>query len=227
MLQIPAHNTSDMKVLCPARYARKNTADSPYNQIHFHSCLRCLSSFADKIHIRHRVHLHDDAPVLSFRNLLVHQGEHFLFQARGGYNQMIIHPVQIADRHVLKKYRRVLSDLLIGSHQRIICVHLRCLFIVISCSDLSDITDLIFISVCDQTDLRVHLVSLKPINYPASGLFHPLRPVDIILLVKTRPQFNKSGYLLAVLRCGAQVFHKPRLLGQTVDCDLNRHNIRV
>ena len=140
---------------------------------------------------------------------------------------MVIHPVKIADGHVLEKYCRVLTDLLISCHKGIIRVHFRCLFIVISRSNLCDIADLILIPVRDQTELGMYLISLETVDYTASGLLHPLGPVDVVLLVKTCPQFDERGHFLAVLRRGAEVFHKPCLLCQTVDRDLDRHDIRV
>lgn len=101
----------------------------------------------------------------SYPNLLLQTGRR--------YDQILIGSIQIANGHILKKYCCILSDRLIRSHQRIIRVQFCGLLIVISGSDLCDIFDLIFTAVCNQTNFGMYFISVKPIKYPAAGLFHP------------------------------------------------------
>ena len=66
---------------------------------------------------------------------------------------MMIYSVQVSNGHIFEKHRRIFPDLMVGCHKRIICIHLRCLFIVISSPDLGDIADLVFTPVSDKADL--------------------------------------------------------------------------
>ena len=73
----------------------------------------------------------------------------------------------------------------------------------------------------------MYFVSFKSVNHPASRLFHAFGPVDVILLIKPGAQLDQNRDFFPVLRCRAQIFHKPCLLRQPVDRDLNRHYIRI
>ena len=174
VLQIPPHDTRHPQVLCPSRYPRQDTAYAAHEKVYAHPCPAGFRCLADKIHICHRIHFHDNASALSFCDLPVHQGEHFLLEACGRHDQMAVHPIQISDRHIFEKHRRIFPDLLVRCHKGVIRVHLRRFFIVIPRPDLGDIADLIFIPVCDQADLRVDLISLDPVDHAASCLLHPL-----------------------------------------------------
>jgi hypothetical protein len=49
------------------------------------------------------------------------------------------------------------------------------------------------VSVCDQADLGVYLITLESVQNTASGLFQTLGPVNV-------PKKKKEGFLTAVLK---------------------------
>ena len=61
--------------------AAEDTADSTHDQIYLHPCLRCFCYFANEIHVRNRIHFHNDSSALTFCNFFIHQDKYFLFQA--------------------------------------------------------------------------------------------------------------------------------------------------
>ena len=83
------------------------------------------------------------------------------------------------------------------------------------------------VSVCDQANLGVYLVTLKSVQNSTAGLFQTLGPVNIVLLIKTCSQLNQNCDFFSVLGRCAEIFYKSCFLRQTVDCDLDRQNFRV
>ena len=140
---------------------------------------------------------------------------------------MLVSPVEVADGHIFEEDRRVLPDGLVGRHKGKVGVHFRRLFVVIAGADLGDIADLTAAAVCDQADLRMHLVPFKAVDHPAAGLLHTLRPVNVVLLVKPRAQLDQGCDLLAVFRGRTEIFHQPGLLCQPVNGDLDGHDIGI
>ncbi len=227
MFQIPPHDAHDPHIIRIARNSRKYAADAPHDQVDPHSRLRRLGSFTDKIHICQGIHLHDDPAVLPLPDLFIHKMQYFLLQPRRGDDQMLVNARQVTDGHIFEKFRRIPSDLLICCHQRQIRIHSRRLLIIISRSDLRNVLDLIPVPVSDQAHFGMHFVPFYPVDHPASGLLQPLRPLDIVLLVKSGPKLDQHRDFLSILRRRAQVLYQPRFLGQPIDRNLDRHNARV
>ena len=73
----------------------------------------------------------------------------------------------------------------------------------------------------------MHLISFKAIDDPAACLFHPLRPVNVILLVESCPKLDQHRNFFPILRRGTQIFHQPGLLGQPVYGNLDGQHIRI
>ena len=77
--------------------------------------------------------------------------------------------MKISNGHIFEKFCRIRTNLLIRRHQGIIRIHLCSLFVVVSCSDLGNVTDFIFIvrltltSISDQADLGMYLIAFKSI----------------------------------------------------------------
>ena len=140
---------------------------------------------------------------------------------------MLVNSIQIADRHILEKDCCVFTNLLSACHQRVIGIHLRCLFVIISGSNLCNVMDSGTVSVCDQADLGVYLIPLESVQNTASGLFQTLGPVNVVLLIKTCSQLDQNCDFFSVLSRCAEIFYKSCFLRQTVDRDLDRQNFRV
>ena len=94
------------------------------------------------------------------------------------------------DGHIFKEFRRIRADFLICRHQRQICIHSRRLLVIITCTNLRNILNLILIAISNQADLRMYLIPFKAIDDTASRFLQALRPVNIILLVKPGTQLN-------------------------------------
>ena len=139
----------------------------------------------------------------------------------------MITALKISDGHIFEKFCRILSNPRIGCHQGQIGVHGSCLLIIVAGSHLSNVLDLIPVPVCDQTDLGMHLISVKSIDNTAARLFQSFRPVDVILFIESGTQLDQHRDFFAIFRGRTKIFHQPRLLRQTVDCDLDRHDIRI
>ena len=140
---------------------------------------------------------------------------------------MLVNSVQIADRHILEKDCCVFTNLLSACHQRVIGIHLRCLFVIVSGSDLCNVMDSGTVSVCDQADFRVYLITLESIQNTTAGLFQTLGPVNIVLLIKACSQLDQNCNLFSILSRCAEIFYKSCFLRQTVDCDLDRQHFRI
>ena len=221
MFQKTSNNAGHFQIFRITRHARKDTADSPDDQIDLHSGLRRFRYFADKIHIRHRIHFHDDPPGGTLFDFLIYEMQDLRFQACRRYDQILIAPVQIADRHIFEKYGRIISDALICRNQRNIGVHCSRLLVVISRTHLRDILNFILVPVCDQTDFRMHLVTIKSIDHPAACLLKPFRPVNVILLVEPCTKLDQYRDLLPVFSRRTEIFHQSCFLCKTVDRDLD------
>ena len=81
MFQISSDDTCHTQIFRPSFDSREDTADPTHDQIYLHPCLRCFCYFANEIHVRNRIHFHNDSSVLTFCNFFIHQGKYFLFQA--------------------------------------------------------------------------------------------------------------------------------------------------
>ena len=132
------------QVLGFTRDPRKDTADPPDDQIDLHSRtgrLRYLIyksiSVTEFIFIRIR-------PLLPLVISSSHQLQDFLFQAGWRYDEVPVFSVQIGDRHVFKNTAASSPDRLVPGQKRKIGVHFRRLLIIVSGSDLSDISDGVF-----------------------------------------------------------------------------------
>ena len=80
MLQISSDDTCHTQILCLSLDSREDTADPTHDQIYLHPCLRCFCYFSNEIHVRNRIHFHNDSSVLTFCNFFIHQSKYFLFQ---------------------------------------------------------------------------------------------------------------------------------------------------
>jgi hypothetical protein len=83
-----------------------------------------------------------------------------------------------------------ISDIYRRCDQRIVRVDTGCLLVIITGTNLCDIFDFIIPLSGNQAKLGMYLHMIQTIDYAASGILKLSRPADVILLIKTCPEFN-------------------------------------
>ena len=143
------------------------------------------------------------------------------FMQLGRDHQVFVRFFQIADGHVAEELRRVAADVLVGGDEGKVGILRGGLFVVVAGGDLGDVAGVAVLQAGDEAHLGVHLEALKAVYDAAARRFQPLGPVDVVLLVKARAQFDQRQNLLAVFGGGAKVVDQLGLFGQAVNGDLD------
>ena len=140
---------------------------------------------------------------------------------------MLILSFQVGDRHIAEKRSCVAANPLIHRHKREIGIQLCCFFIVVSGTDLRDILNALRGAPGDQTDFGMDFISLKSVDYLASGIFKHLRPVDIVLLVEPCAQLHQNGNIFSIFSGADQIIGQPGSLCQTIDGNADGEHRRI
>ena len=79
----------------------------------------------------------------------------------------------------------------------------------------------------DQRDLTVRLKAYETVDNVTARIFKHLRPVDVVLLIKSRLELNKHHNLLSALSGLKERSDYRRLVGNAVERLLDREDIGV
>ena len=230
MFQKAPHNTANRNVLRLSGNTCDQAADTANDHLDLYAGFGCLDQFFDQIFVRQRVNLDANIRRLSHlcqRRLLVDHLRQLVLQTLRR-NQQVLHVLHCLSQTEGVEHTACLqTDIMVGSHQRIVCVDGRRLFVIVARSHLCDIGDLTADLLGNQAELAVHLQIVQTINDPASGILQTARPLDVIFLVKACPQFHQHNDILAVF-CGIdERLHDLAVGRHTIQSHLNGNDIRI
>ena len=140
----------------------------------------------------------------------------------GSHKQVAVVPIQIGSGHILEEGGGIGPNNGIGCHQREVGIELCGLLIIVARANLGDLLDVPPLLSGNEADLGVDLDALKAVEEGTSGLFQPLSPLYVILLVEPCPQLHEHSDILAILGSGGQVLNKLGFGSQTVNGNFNR-----
>src|SRR5262249_44042866 len=78
-----------------------------------------------------------------------------------------------------------------------------------------------------KCDFAMCLQSNQPINHVDTGLRESLGPLDVVLFIKARFEFDNARDLFATLARLDQCLWNRRLLPRSIETHLDSHNVRV
>ena len=156
VFKISAHNAADSDVLGLVLDTCNQTAYSSDDHFDLDTCAACFDELIHKHLVGKGVELQSDVGFLSAfcsGYLPVDKLDYLVLERKGGYQQIrgIFH--QIADRKSIEHCSCLRTDVGIGSHKGKVGVKLGCLFVVVSCTYLSDVLHLAAVLSCDKQQL--------------------------------------------------------------------------
>ena len=178
-----------------------DAADAAYYQHHAHAGAACLGNLVDHVAVGKGVHLHEHLRGLAgarTADLAVQAAHDERLQACRRYAQVAVAALQVAKGQVPEERVAILRDAPVRREQHEVRVELRGLLVEVSGAQAGDPADARRVVVGDLTDLGVYLEALLPVDHRAAGLLQPVRPLDVVRLVKAGAQLHQDGDLLAV-----------------------------
>ena len=133
----------------------------------------------------------------------------------------------LAAREPVERPGRVAPDGRIARQEHEVGVLLGGLFVVVAGADLRVVADAAGTPPRDEAQLCVHLVFRQAVEDAAPRVLEHARVVDVALLVKAGAQLEQALHLLAVLGGIGQRCRDAAAAGETVERDLDRHDVRV
>ena len=231
MLQETVHNTRHPDI--PAELlTRYQATDSPHNQVNLHPCLTGTIQFVYHGQVLKGIHLQNDTSLLPLsgqRHLMMNQMLQFRQQVETGHQQTLEVRFLYLLAQIAEQIMQILHQYPVTGIQSYIRINLGCLLVEISRTDVRIAPDRLPLGIVTQhqCQFRMHLQSRYTEKNLNPCLAHQFGSRQIVLLIKTRLQFHKHRYPLAVLSCRNQGIDHLRMLGHTIlgNHDLTAHRI--
>ena len=156
-----------------AFYSRDQTADAADDKIYLYACHGRFDQLLDQFFVGQGIDLHPNIGFLSLFRLLDFFPDHvdqLILQAFRCHEQIfrLIHC--LGETELLEHFRCFLADLLVCCHKGEVCIQLRGLLIIISGSDLCDITHFAIRQIGDLTELGMYLDMVDSINHATTRI---------------------------------------------------------
>ena len=160
-----------MDMLRLARNTRQDTADAADDELHLDARTGCFGQLVNDLALGDGVCFDADVAVSSKRNLPVNILQQHVFDAEGRNAELPVPSIQLVNKHVAEKRRRVLANRGGGGHKTQVCIHGVRLFVVVAGSDLCDIAGFVMAAKRNETDFAVAFEVLCAIDHLTAGFF--------------------------------------------------------
>ena len=143
------------------------------------------------------------------------------------HNQMLEPRTLVVVGEKTEEVRHFLGDARVGSEVSEVAEHLGPLLVEVAGADVRHTVGGDTLTAGDQKQLGMHLQACNPKSHLNAGFLQDVRHADVVLLVKPRIQFNDCHDLLAVVCCVDEGIDDTRIVGNTVEVNVNRFDRRV
>ena len=192
--------------------------------------LRSLVQRGDDVRLEQRVHLGDDAALLSVPRVLrlvLDRAQHLLVQRERRQPQVLQLGRAPEPGQLDEDVAHVGADLLVAGEQAPVGVELGGARVVVAGGKVHVAPQPVVLAAHHQQHLGVGLVPDHAVDHVRADLFQPLRPVDVRFLVEAREQLQHHRHLLAAARRADQDFHQLGFRAGAVDGHLDRGHARI
>ena len=227
MLQIPAHDASNLDVLRLARDARNQAANAAHDHVDLYAGAGSVPQLLNDAAVRQGIQLEEQVSFGPLLHLPFDSHNNLVLQLQRRHQQVVVSAFQVSDAHVPEKQCRVLPDSRVCRHQGEIRVQLGGGFVVVSGADLGVPTKGSPLISGNQAQLGVHLEVGHSVHDGAAGFFKLPGPIDVVLFIETGAELNQHRDLLAVFRRPAQVLHQLAFARQAINGNLDGTDIRI
>ena len=151
MLKKSSYNTCNCNIVCIAFYSSHHTAYASYDHIYLNTTHRGLNKlFYDSL-ISKRVNLYTYISfftILSLFNLIIDKLKNLILKALRCNKQMFCMFNYISKSKIIEHICCFSCNIYIRGNKRKVCVELGCLFVKVTCSNVSYILKVITIFIC-------------------------------------------------------------------------------
>ena len=216
----------DFYIVRKSAYSRNKTADSAHAQLNSDAGAACLDNLVDNHFVGERIDFYSDIRTFpcfqSFckRNLFVYHLKYAVLKTVRRNKKAVRFINSFAKQKRLEHGGGISSNPRIGGNERQVCVQKRRFFVVVSCSNLSDVGKSVFRVARNQAQFGMDFVIAQTVDNPASCFLKPSRHFNIVFLVKTRAKLHKNNNFLSVFRRLNQRVDYLAFVGNAVKCHL-------
>ena len=230
MLEVTTDETADMQVFGLARHLGADTADAANDHVDADTGTAGFLQFQDDVAIADGVVLQNHGrrtAQTGGSDDLIHLIQQDTLEPKRCDQHRLAGLGQLLDSEVLEDVGRFFADLRVCGDEGVVGIQLAGLFVVVSGADLGDVGVSVGMFFGDEGQFGVDFVILETVDDRASGFFQLLRPVDVVLLVKTGAQLDQCHDFLAVLGGFDKGLNDLGFPGHTVEGHLDGDDIRV
>ena len=230
MLQKASDDGAHVHVLGLARNTGLEARDTADDHVHAHTGTRCLGDLVDDLAVGKRVELKEHAGGLADKgtlNLAVQAAHDERLEAHGRHAQEAVVAAQVAQRQVAEEQVSVLADAGMRGHEHKVAVELGRLLVKVAGTQKRQTGKRHALAIGELADLGMAFKALGAVDNGAAGLFQPLGPFDVVLLVKAGAELHEHCNLFAVFGSIDERLAQAALFGHAVERDAKRDALGV
>ena len=138
---------------------------------------------------------------------MIHLVQQHALEAQRSHQHLVAFLGKLLHGQIAEHLGGFLADALVCGDEGIIGIQLAGFFVVVAGTDLGDVGVALCTLAGDEGQFGVHLVVLEAVDDSTAGAFQLLGPVDVILLIKSCPQFDQHCHFFSVLCCCTQILY--------------------
>src|SRR5437763_2826386 len=223
-------DASDAYVLRLPLDAGAQHADAAHYQINLYARARSLVERGDDLGVGYAVDLDDDARREARARVLglaADERERLLAQVRGRDDELSVVLLAREACQEVEEVCGVRANVFVRGEEAEVCVEVRGDRVVVARRDVYVAAERVALAPDDERDLAVRLQSDDAVDDVHARLFEALRPLDVVLLVEARLEFDERRHLLAARAGLDERLRDGRVLARAVEADFDCGHVGV
>ena len=193
MFKISSNYTFYCYVFGISRNAGYKTTNSSYNHINLYTFVRSFNKFFNYNFISKWVALKSYVSFLTFCyffDFIVNKLHYFALHTFRWYKKMLCFFNYLFQTYFVEDFCYFFSNIFVSCHQWQVSVKLWRLLVIIACSNLCNMLNLIVFLIWNKTNFWMNFCMVDSVNNSASCIFHSPWPLNIVLFIKSCSKFN-------------------------------------